>query len=66
MAVVTPDPKRRWFRFNLRTLFVVVTAMALVTSCLGWSVRNLRRAMQQVDLAQEQAEKARAAAQSTR
>jgi hypothetical protein len=26
---MTPTPKRRWFRFSLRTMFVVATASAL-------------------------------------
>ena len=32
---MSPTPKRRWFRFTLRTLFVVVT----VCACwLGWQI----------------------------
>jgi hypothetical protein len=34
MAMPTP-PRRRWFQFGLRTMFVVVTAICL---WLGWSV----------------------------
>jgi hypothetical protein len=41
---MTPDPKRRWFRFSfsLRTLFVVVTVLAC---WMGWAV-HLARARQ--------------------
>jgi hypothetical protein len=41
---MTPAPKRRWFRYSLRTLFVVVTA---VCCWLGWQAKmvNDRRAM---------------------
>ncbi len=34
---MTPAPKRRWFRFSLRTLFVVLTLAAL----LPWIAVNL-------------------------
>lgn len=37
---MTPAPKRRWFRFSLATLFVVVT---LLGSWLGWNVRTVRQ-----------------------
>jgi hypothetical protein len=30
---MTPAPKRRWFQFSLRTMFVVVTVFAC---WLGW------------------------------
>jgi hypothetical protein len=33
-------PKRRWFRFSLRTLFVAVTALAC---WLGWQVNIVRQ-----------------------
>ncbi len=33
-------PKRRWFRFSLRTMFVMVTLLAV---WLGWQVRWLHR-----------------------
>jgi hypothetical protein len=36
---MTDAPKRRWLRFQLRTLFVVLTAFALV---LGWWAYNRR------------------------
>jgi hypothetical protein len=31
-------PKRHWFRFSLRTLFVLVAAIAI---CLGWIARDV-------------------------
>jgi hypothetical protein len=36
---MTPTPKRRWFRFSLRTLFVVVTVGCI---WLGWQVKVVR------------------------
>jgi hypothetical protein len=39
---MTSAPKRRWFRFSLRTLFVVVTVGA-VLSWLGWNFRAVRQ-----------------------
>lgn len=39
----TPAPKRRWFRFSLRTLFVALTAIAIL---LGWVAWRLERARQ--------------------
>ena len=43
-AMIETKPKRRWFRFGLRTLFVVATALALV---IGWqaNIAHRRRAM---------------------
>ena len=32
-------PSRRWFAYSLRTLFVVVTLVGTVLSCLVWNVR---------------------------
>ena len=38
--MIAPTPKRRWFTFKLRTLFVVVT----MASCwLGWQVHIVQR-----------------------
>ena len=37
--VVTTTPRRRWFRFSLRTLFVVVTVFA---AWLGWELNWIR------------------------
>ncbi len=46
---MTPAPKRRWLRFSLRTLFVVVT----VLGCwLGWDlkwVNDRQRALLRVE-----------------
>jgi hypothetical protein len=38
---MTPAPKRRWFRYSLRTLFVVVT-VAAVFGWLGWNLKKVR------------------------
>jgi hypothetical protein len=34
---MTPDPKRRWLRFSLQTLFVMIAiaALAIVTLAIG-------------------------------
>lgn len=37
---MTPAPKRRWFHFSLRTLFVVVTVLAC---WLGWNLNIMRQ-----------------------
>jgi hypothetical protein len=37
---VTPAPKRRWFRFPLQGMFIVVTAFCL---WLGWQVSIVQR-----------------------
>jgi hypothetical protein len=39
---MTPAPKRRWFSFSLRTLFVVVTASAAAIGYLTWKAKLLR------------------------
>ena len=36
---MTPAPKRHWFRFSLRTLFVTVTALGLLFGWLAWNVQ---------------------------
>jgi len=35
-------PKRRWFRFSLRTMFVVVTLVAVFLAWLGWELSYIR------------------------
>lgn len=35
---MTPAPKRRWLRFSLRTLFVVVTVFAMLAGVLPTTV----------------------------
>ena len=39
---MTPAPKRRWLRFTLRTLFVVVTVFSI---WLGWQASVVRERM---------------------
>ncbi len=33
-------PKRRWFRFSLRTLFLVVTTLAILLAVVAWKFRQ--------------------------
>ena len=40
---MTAPPKRRWFRFSLRTLFVVVTLAAVPLGWIGYSVNWIRQ-----------------------
>jgi len=35
-AALTPAPKRRWFRWSLRTMFVVVTVCGWIGYQLNW------------------------------
>ena len=41
-ATPTDRPKRRWFRFSLRTLFVVVTLAAIPLGWLTWQLHIVR------------------------
>jgi predicted PurR-regulated permease PerM len=41
---MTPAPKRRWFRWSLRTLFVVVTVAAVMAVVARPVVREFERA----------------------
>jgi hypothetical protein len=43
-AVSASKPRRRWFSFNLRTLFALVTVLGCT---LAWPVRNYQRAVEQ-------------------
>ena len=36
----TPRPKRRWYQYTLRTLFVLMTVLAVA---LGWYVHRVRQ-----------------------
>ena len=45
-AMTEAKPKRRWFRFSLRTLFVLVTAFCV---WLGWEVNAARRQKEAVE-----------------
>jgi hypothetical protein len=41
---MTPSvPKRRWFSFSLRTMFVVVTVFAIPLGWLAWEASVVRR-----------------------
>ncbi len=52
--IMSANTKRRWFRFSLRTLFVVVTVVAC---WLGWNVHQVqkRKALFQEFVAEHQA-----------
>jgi hypothetical protein len=50
MAAMTPAPKRRWFQWSLRTLFVVVT---LVACCLGYQLNWIRERHSLIDVPQQ-------------
>lgn len=39
---MTPAPKRRWFKFSLRTLFVVMTVVAATLGWLSWRFEQAR------------------------
>ncbi len=56
-------PQRRWFTFSLRTLFAVLTVLALTMGAFAWLAARQRLAIQQ---AQQQVEQARAQARAAR
>lgn len=37
-----PPPRRRWFRFGLRTMFVVLTVLAMFFGWFGWQANVVR------------------------
>jgi hypothetical protein len=39
---MTPAPKRRWFAYSLRALFVVVTAVSLLVGWFTWEAQIVR------------------------
>jgi hypothetical protein len=39
---MTAPPKRHWFRFGLRTLFVLVTIVCALSGWLAWNLRQMR------------------------
>jgi hypothetical protein len=47
---MTSAPKRRWFRFSLRTLFVVVTVFGI---WLGWQLHFVTRRKQAINWLEE-------------
>ena len=42
MAIDHPKPRRRWFRFSLRTLLIVVTLLSVVLGFVGWKFSETR------------------------
>jgi hypothetical protein len=36
-------PRLRWFRFSLRTLFILVTLASVPLGWIGWELREVRR-----------------------
>ncbi len=39
----TVEPRRRWFRFSLRTLLIVVTVLSVPLGWIGWRLGEVRR-----------------------
>lgn len=46
---MTPGPHRRWFRFSLRGLFVVVTLFALLSAWMVYQLNWIRQRHQALD-----------------
>ena len=46
-------PRRHWFRFSLRTLFVVVTVFGIGLAWLGWELQLVRRRTALMDWARQ-------------
>ena len=38
-----PKPHRRWYRFSLRTMLVLVTLVCLLCGYLGWAMNWIRQ-----------------------
>jgi hypothetical protein len=63
---MTPAPKRRWLRFSLRTMFVVVTVAACwIGYDLNW-IRQRREAVQQTRFSVDNIDPASGTAQEVR
>jgi len=39
----SPNRKRRWYQFSLRTLIIVVTVLAVACAYVGWQARIVRK-----------------------
>ena len=37
------QPRRRWFRFSLRTLFILVTVLSVPLGWVGWELNQVRK-----------------------
>jgi hypothetical protein len=42
-TTATSAPRRRWFRFRLRTLLIVVTMLSLPLAWVGWELQKVRQ-----------------------
>ena len=51
---MTTVPKPRWFRFSLRTLFVVVTVSSIFIAFIVWFIFWMLRLWAMVDLGMDQ------------
>ena len=43
------EPSRRWFRFSLRTMFVVVTLLAVAAAWIGYNLNWIRQRHEMID-----------------
>jgi hypothetical protein len=43
------NPKRRWYRFSLRTLLIVVTLLAAQCGFVTWVIRDRERLIRERD-----------------
>lgn len=53
MTMPSP-PRRRWFQFNLRAMFFVVTALSFCLGWLGWELNYIRQRREMVSLIEQQ------------